>query len=89
MQPLWLQSDLGLWRLLLLPLSLLCSKLDHLVPWRRPLLYSRMVLFDPFLHLPHFARIPWVLELLLFLYMRHLQFLSLLCLLAGPWVLEL
>ena len=87
MQSLWLQSDLGLWRLLLLPLSLLCSKLDHLVLWRRPLLYSPTDPFDPFLHLPHFARIPWVLELLLILYMRHLQFLSLLCLLADPWVL--
>ena len=64
MQPLWLQSDLGLWRLLLWPLSLLCLKLDHLVLWGRPLLYSQK---DPFLrlHLHRFARIQLVLELLL------------------------
>ena len=55
----------------------------------RPFLHSRTGPFDPFLHLHRFARIPWVLELLLRLYMRHLEFLSLLCLLAGRWVLEL
>ena len=89
MQPLWLQSDLGLWRLLLWPLSLLCLKLDHLVLWGRPLLYSQKDPYDPFLHLPHFARIPWVLELLLRLYMRHQNFPLLLRLLFDPWVLEL
>ena len=63
-------------------------KLDHRVLWGHPVLYSRK---DPFLrlHLHRFARIQWVLEILLRLYMRHLEFLSLLCLLAGPWVLEL
>ena len=89
MQPLWLRSDLGLWRLLLWPLSLLCSKLDHLVLWRPPLLYSRMDPFDPFLHLHRFARNQWVLEILLRLYMRHQNFPLLLRLLFDPWVLEL
>ena len=89
MQPLWLRSDLGLWRLLLWPLSLLCLTLDHLVLWGRPLLYSQKDPYDPFLHLHRFARIQWVLELLLRLYMRHQNFPLLLRLLFDPWVLEL
>ena len=69
-------------------LSIPYCLLDHLLLWGRPLLHSQK---DPLLrlHLHRFARIQLVLELLLRLYMRHLEFLVLPCLLAVPWVLEL
>ena len=91
MQLLWLQSDRRLWRLLLWPLSLLCLKLDHRVLGGHQVLYNlynRKDLFLP-LHLHRFARIQWVLELLLRLYMRHQNFPLLLRLLFDPLVLEL